>query len=547
MLTSSTIQRSLSGVSDATPQEILQLQRAIGNRAVASLLDSARPSRAEVVQRTPEPAGERPAALQNGKNKGDFSTKDSSLGKGQSAMSEASDVHIQTNPENLADRQQSVDEVDNPRISHSVGESGVIQRAIAIGTQHLPRTLDNAKLAQHFNPAQIQEILKLHAERDKIYLFHDDAHFISYFTTNGGFPPLVQNVSQTDLQHGHQMANAWRFGTLYQPSSHQVPPHAPGVHNIPEKELPPSGPGHMWARTTEGLNPQYTMWSHQFQPPTNPTEFHTFGNPNNPSIWSSQANFNMGGRVQPAAPQFLADVPRSQTTYGGLQSETDFVRGHPMSLAQQQRSTDPNSNATFDDTWEVYTRESDGTKGGFSTFRYNAIENPAQKNMLPFNQVNISSNPNGVTQMGIPPVDRIMISAMQQDGTYQQMDFDNTYNYRPDYDASGSTDRFHTWLKNHVTSNNFPYEQVFQQDKDYLDPNRHNYPGYMSPPPTPFLAPELRDTDNNVVLNGHHYQGEIILHNGDPWQIKSADYDANQDKTTCELEKAFTKPLNLFS
>lgn len=420
--------------------------------------------------------------------------------------------------------------------------NGTIQRAIAIGAHHLPRTLDQVQLQKHFSPQQIQQILSLHAERDKIYIFENEAHFINYFTTSGGFPPLVQNVAQSDLESGHTMANMLRFGTINKPATNQFPTHAPGAHAIPPQQLPPSGPGHQWATTTEGANQQYTLWSNKLQPPTHATAFHTFGDPNNPSIWTSQGQFNMGGRVMPAPAQYLVDVPRSQTTYGYLNTETGYVRGHPMSLAQQQISTDPTSNRSFDNTTIVYTRESDGTKGGFSTFRYNAVENPATQTNLPFNQVNVSSNPQGNTQMGIPPVDTIHISALRPGGNYEQMTFDNTVDYRTQI---GSGNKFHARLQQHVQSNNFPYEPVYQSDQDYEDPDRHTYPGYMSPPPTPFLTPQLREEENNVALTGRHLQNEIIIHNNDAWLIVEASYNTNTDRTTCKLQKAFTKQWTL--
>src|SRR5262249_14609154 len=148
-----------------------------------------------------------------------------------------------------------------------------------------------------------------------------------------------------------------------------------------------------------------------------------------PSMWTSQGVFNMGGRVMPTQTNVL-HLPRSSASYGGLKTETNQVRGHPFALAQTQKSTDPKSKDTFDNVKLLETRETDGTKGGFSTFRYSQVENPSIKSMQPFNQVNVSSAPQTTTSMGIPATDTIHLSLQQAPGKYDELKFDNTVDYR---------------------------------------------------------------------------------------------------------------------
>lgn len=437
-----------------------------------------------------------------------------------------------------AQRRPAATAAANRKSADRKGNSGkgVVQRAIAIGTEHFPRDLSAIGLENVFSTDEIATIQQMNTERDKIYIFQSNEHFKTYIKS-GGMPPLVQQWTAPELQQGHKNANMERFSNLYQPATHQIPDHAPGAHNIPEQQLPPAGPGHLWAQTQSGADREYTLWQHQHQPPPHPTEFNTFGNPDNPSIFTSQGNHNMGGRVQPAPSKYLVSVPRSRTTYGHLDSETGFVRGHPMSLNQQQRSTEPGSKSTFDNTWKVYTRESDGTKGGLSTYRYNQLERPAEKSGRPFNQVNASPDPQGITGMGIAPVSTVHFSIHQGGNNYVQQEFDNTVDYRTQI---GRGNKFHTRLAAHVQTPSYPYESVHRPGALTTDPQASTYSNFLDAPPTPFMTEDMLDRTPQVHLRGRILQGQKVRYNGDQWVVEEAEYNETADTTACTLTKPFT-------
>ncbi|HEV2862521.1 MAG TPA: hypothetical protein VGX48_16020 [Pyrinomonadaceae bacterium] len=433
-----------------------------------------------------------------------------------------------------------------------------IQRAIVIGSHHLPRKLDEKRLAKDFSGYQIKDIVRANAKRDRIYFFDDKQHFVDYFKT--GHPkPFIEKVSDEDLERGHKTASLMRFGTIYEPSPNQIPGHAPGGHNIPEKQLPPSGFGHHWAQTRSGKKDEFTLWQNKFEQPDLSTEIHTFGNPNDPTMLTSYGEYNMGGRVNPT-PQskYLDPLKRSETTYGGLDTETLRVRGHMFALRQNQKSTDPKSDETLDNCTLSYTNESDGTKGGFSTFRYNQIENPAIKNKLPFNQVNENKHMKyrdkgkskakdrkklqKATGMGIPMTHTIYISQQQPGGKCDELKFDNEKDYRTEVNrGKGYSKRLHT----HVTKkNSFPYEPVHKKTRTFEPEEREHYKGYQSPPPTPLLTRDYLDVDDTVILKGRRHVNEAEFYNGDLWFISKATYDPVKDETTCKLIKPSSDTFN---
>jgi hypothetical protein len=418
--------------------------------------------------------------------------------------------------------------------------TGPVQRAVQVGGAHLPRVPDQAALAAlGLDPTQIAQLMNMHAVRDRIYVFTDTAHMVAFLQGQPVPPPTERQVAPGDLDVGHKNANLMRFGQLYQPAPAQIPGHAPGGHGIPDQELPPAGPSHMWANTTDGAQPQHTLWNDRHTAPPLPTQIHTFGNPNDPSISTSQGIFNMGMRINPTTVN-NTHLARNQATYAGLPTETGQVRGHPFALAQTQRSTDPTSAETFDTARLLETRESDGTAGGYSTFRYNRVENPAMRTMQPFNQVNVSSAPQVPTPMGIPATDIIHNSRRLPGGGYHQTAFDNQVDYRTQI---GPSNQFHTRLDAHVTGNAFPYETVHRPDTDLNAPHRHSVPGYASPPPTPFISPGGHDAlaeVNGVILAGRRMQNEPEMFHGDLYFIQEAAYDATTNQTTCKLIKAKT-------
>lgn len=429
---------------------------------------------------------------------------------------------------------------------------GAIQRAIAIGSHHLPRRLNEQRLAKDFDRWEIQDIVSANAERHRIYHFDDKKHFVDYFK-KGSPKPRVESISDKDLERGHETASLIRYGTIYKPSPNQIPRHAPGGHNIPEKQLPPSGFGHHWAQTRSGKKDEYTLWENKYVKPDFNTRIHTFGKPKDPTMFTSYGKYNMGGRIKPAPKEYREPLKRSETTYGNLDTETGRVRGHLFALRENQKSTNPKSNLTLDTFKLSYTNESDGTKGGFSTFRYNQIENPSIKNDLPFNQVNENKymkysskvkskdwkNSQKPTGMGIPMTHTIYISQQQPGGTYDELKFNNTKDYRTEVTkGKGYSKR----LRDHVTEkNSFPYERVHKRTKTFEPPERKDYKGYESPPPTPFLTRSYVDVDDTVKLKGRRFVNESELYNGDLWFISEASYDDKKDVTTCKLVKSSTK------
>ena len=424
-----------------------------------------------------------------------------------------------------------------------------IQRAVTVGDEHFPRKIDETWLQTNFNKTQAAEVENANKARDKIYKFTDEQHLIDYYKGKKVAAPTIEKVKDSALEEGHETASMIRFGTIYEPSSVQIPKHAPGAHSIAAKELPPSGPGHHWVKTRVATDRRNVMWKNRLKKPKHRTQFHPYGDPKNPSLFTSQGKFNMGGRVMPTSKTSrYSKLPRSKTSYARLKAETGKVRGHPFALEQTQYSTDPKSSKTFDNDPMVYTRESDGTKGGFSTFRYNQIERPAIKNMLPFNQVNVSSDRSTTTSMGIPETDTIFVSMKQPDASYRQLEFDNDKDYNKDgYKTKKRYSKIkgsHAKLAKHVETDDFPYEKPYRHGDEFEDPDRHSYPGYMSPPPTPFLTSHYMEEDDTVTLPGLRHQNEMVEHAKDFWFIQEADYDKTEDETTCKLVKVSSKPFS---
>src|SRR5262245_27897991 len=227
----------------------------------------------------------------------------------------------------------------------------VVQRAITVGTQPLPRSSAiTAEVRTYLQKEGIEAaFLQLNDDRYHIYIFTSDQHLVTYLKELAGqlpsgsaSKPFVHTLSQTLVQQGHELAQDVRFTNIYEPSPNQFPENAPGVHNISPPMLPPPRIVHHymhWPSTQSG-GQQYFLFLNQFtgQAPTLPI---TYGDPNSPSLVMNQGGLNLGMHFNPTFyTNYYEKTARSKTTYGGISSETDRVRGHPFALEQTQYSTD---------------------------------------------------------------------------------------------------------------------------------------------------------------------------------------------------------------
>ncbi|MCC2546727.1 DUF4157 domain-containing protein [Hymenobacter sp. BT175] len=426
---------------------------------------------------------------------------------------------------------------------------GVVQRAVRVGTLIMPRAFPTDKINKlGLSQQEIDSLKQMHGQRDATYTFTDEAHLVDFLKGKSGVAaPHKETHTDTQLESGHESAEAIRHSMLFEPAPSQFGDHAPGAHSVPDGQLPPSGPSHTWAKTQNGNTQETTLWQTKHNPPTLPTQISTYGNPNNPSIFTSQGIFNMGMRVQPTTTNSDKNSRSSgfKSTLAGLQTETGRVRGHPLAVEQTQHATDPNDNSTFDDNPMLYTNESDGTKdSGFSTFRYSQIEKPAITSMTPFNQVNISSAPQVATPMGIPMTDEIRLLT-RNTGTEEAFVFNNQSASGYGQVTNGKK-RKHTVLRNHVKQpvNSFPSERPVKRMKKSPDPTnpsesqfeqRRTVAGWESPPPSPFLGSQPAIT---VKIPGRKLQNEAVVHQGNFYYVDTVDYDGSTDESTCTLKQS---------
>lgn len=435
-----------------------------------------------------------------------------------------------------------------PNHTGSDSSKAIVQRAVKVGSRHMGRTFPEETLKKlGLNPTQLFALEKMHAERDKIYSFTDEQHMVNFLQGKAGVAAPVQaSVSPGELEIGHEAAEAIRHSKLYKPATSQFGDHAPGAHQVPDKQLPPSGPSHVWAKTGNGNKAETTLWESQFAPPAFSTVIRTFGDTDNPSIFTSQGKYNMGMRVQPAKTNFKKYSRSSgfTSTLAHLKSEKGRVRGHPLAVEQTQYSTDPADKSNFDDNPMLYTNESDGTiDSGFSTFRYSQIEKPAINKMAPFNQVNISSSPQTNTSMGIPMTDEIRL-VTRHTGTDQELVFDNAS--ASGYGAITATKKKkHTVLLDHVRQPlpSYPFEKIVKRIKTSSDPlkpsqsqfeERLTVAGWESPPPSPMLAYEPTTT---AVLPGRKHQNEEVTYQGGSYYVDEVSYDSTKNESSCGLKK----------
>lgn len=425
----------------------------------------------------------------------------------------------------------------------------VIQRAITVGTDPLPRTVDMPSNFKKFliTNGLYEKFLSLNDARDVVYMFEDDQHLIKYLKmlAKQGVsvnPPLIHKVTQDQLAQGHAFAQDIRFTQIYQPSSTQISTNAPGAHKIPSSMLPPAGTGQYWAQMPGlgGSGQEFVIFSHQFQPPATATVPLTFGNPNAPSLVMNQGGVNLGMHIQPTTPPFLTPVKREKTSYAGIPSESGRVRGHAYMLEQNQTSTD-NPNMSFDNDRRTYTSESDATKphGGISTWRFNQIE----RAKIPFTQVNVDPTKG---KMSISQPDEMYFRRMNPDGTFEDMLMDNTgtVEYRDTKAARpkrvGQQQYQSTMGRNAAGVHPYKEPPVHHLGQDFIDPNAHSYPGYMSPPPTPFLSEKtLADITETMILKGFPHVGSSVnMPDGSTGIVTEViDRDMIREKSRCKVKK----------
>ena len=392
----------------------------------------------------------------------------------------------------------------------------VIQRAITIGMNPIPRTVHTPPNIVTYLQQQglHDEFVKLNDERETIYIFNNDQHLVDYLKMQTGQiasgstqAPLRQKVNADQLKQGHEFASNVRFSTLYQPGSSQISDNAPGAHNIPNQMMPPPGQHHQWGQMPypSASGQEYILYQHQFQASANTVPL-TFGNPNAPSMVMNQGGLNLGMHIQPTHDAtYLHQITRQETNYAGLPSVSDRVRGHPFELKQNQVSTD-NASMNFDKDNRTYTDESDSTKtnGGISSWRYNEIEKVATANGQPFTQVN--NNP-VMSSMGIARPDTIDFRVQQPSGAYKDLHMDNTAttDYRGTDAVRGSMGKqaYQTEMGRQQALL-FPYQapSIRKPDEDFTEASRHSYPGYMSPPPSPFLSDDTLGTSPEPMILG---------------------------------------------
>ncbi|HSF52293.1 MAG TPA: hypothetical protein VLA71_00995 [Algoriphagus sp.] len=456
--------------------------------------------------------------------------------------------HMGGQSEGVMVKSQGLNEASHP--GKNSGE--VVQRAITVGMNTVPRTVDlnDTMKNQLISEGLFDEFARLNDERGKIYIFQNDQHLIAFLkqqtgkSTDMGVPhPLIHQVDDKQLDEGHKRAQDLRFHSIYQPSPQQISQNASGSHQIAPHMMPPSGQGHHWGQMPiPGSNQEYVLYQNQLQPPPNPTQPLTFGNPLAPSLVMNQGGNTLGMHIQPTSSPFISPITRDQSTYGGIPSETGRVRGHPFALEQNQISTDDPSK-TFDNDPRTYTSESDSTKtnGGISSWRYNEVEKKSFQNGTSFTQVNNNSVIGG---MGIGQPSSMHYRMESSSGGYTDLHMDNsgTVDYRGTNGVRPKgmgKQAYQTEMgKASALSNPYPQVPIHQPGQDFLDPDRHSYPGYMSPPPTPFLSFETLAEPEVIEIYpiAVHVGSRVTLSDGREGQVTEIlDRDLIRQKARCKV------------
>lgn len=446
--------------------------------------------------------------------------------------------------------------------SREYGGKTVIQRAITIGTQPVPRTvnLDRDTQQQLTTEGLFGEFQRLNDEREKIYIFGSADELIGYLRHLKGVKgyeqaaaPLVHSVTPEQLEEGHERAQDIRFNSIYQPSTQQISGNAPGTHQIAPQMMPPSGQGHHWGQMPiPGSGQEYVLYQNRLQPPSQTSMPLTFGNPLAPSLVMNQGGMTQGMHIQPTTSSYIDPITRSQSTYGGISSESGRVRGHPFALEQNQISTDHPSQ-TFDNDPRTYTSESDSTKsnGGTSSWRYNQIEKPSFQSGTPFTQVNNDSVMGG---MGIGEPSSMHYRMPSSSGGYTDLHMDNsgTVDYRgtDSVRPKGMGKQTYQTEMGKQSALGTPYVEtpIHRPGEDFTDPSRHSYPGYMSPPPSPFLSygTLMEAEEIEIYPIAVHVGSRVTLSDGREGQVTEIlDRDLVRGKARCKvmpLQKDFWNP-----
>ena len=397
-----------------------------------------------------------------------------------------------------------------------------------------------------------KEFSELNDDRKFIYIFYSNNHLITYLKETVGLlkpgttsKPITHEISQTQLDKSHKLVQDVRFTNIYEPSPNQFPDKVKGVHNIPEEMLPPPGTHHHYMKSSNTFSKskeEYSLFLNKFTNPT-PTLPLTYGDPNKkPSLVMNQGGLNLGMYISPTDDDdYYEAIKRSKTTYGGLKSVSDRVRGHPLALAQNQYSTDGKTD--FDKDRRTYTDESDSTKktGGVSTWRYNQIERVALKNKEPFLQVNMNPKKGS---MGIVKPDEIFFRRRDSKSKsgYDDILIDNTgktdYRNPTDLPKNKRKQEHQSDMgRKRARKNSYKPPTVHKPGQDFDDPNKSSYPGYMSPPPTPFFSEDFGEPFR-ITLKGRKRHKDRVLLKTDGRKCIVEDvikYDSKSNSTTCML------------
>jgi hypothetical protein len=397
----------------------------------------------------------------------------------------------------------------------------VVQRVVSIGTQVLPPSDQlPAEYQQYLEKNRLVERFKqLNDERERVYIFYSQQHLDAYLNklADPKLPPvdkpLVSTLPPEQLEQAHRYRQDLRFARIMAPSPNQIPQHGHGAHAIPMPMLPPPGTGQQWGTFTLASDKQrLSMFANQYEPPPAYTDLLTFGDPSTPSLVTNQSDLTLGMYVQPlpANSPYNNPIKRADTTYASIPPSAPGegrVRGHPDSLSQNQRSTDP-TGLEMDRERRAYTDESDSTRtanqgppmGGVSSWREKEIERPAEANLQPFTQINV--DPVGGS-LGIANPELLYFRRPSGQG-YDDIRIDNRHrkNYKKMWENAG--ERKGTAMRQYayqtvlgrVDARNdpFPEMSVRRRGKDFDDPRRSTYPGYQSPPRSPYVALSGEDT-----------------------------------------------------
>lgn len=436
--------------------------------------------------------------------------------------------------------------------NNTVSTIPVVQRAIKVGDENLPRTTGLKVEAVNFLTTNniYARFQQLNDDRDNIYHFTDDNHLINYLKKTSGqtvtgtvADPAITEIDADDLQQGHQAVQNIRFSEIYQPNTYQVPKEATGVHSIERGLMPHPGVDQYWQQSKMATEDEYVMFHNQFS--TQPqSSVRTFGNPEDPSMTVNQGKKLVSLSIMPADDEFLEPVTRSTTTYGGIDlgpSGTGRVRGHADRLEQNQMSTTPGMKSMDEDPLS-YTDESNstvGVNGGVSTFRSNKIEKESINRDERFTQYNNNPDLGG---MGISRPDYIYFRRKGTTGGYDDIRIDNTgtTDYRTRSDTSVAQQEHQLAMgRQEAVANPYPDIPVYEPGEDFDDPQKGTYSGYETPPPTPFLSYghdeyEPFDTD----IKGRVYVNQQVMYGGEKHIVTEVErYSKSTDKTSCTIRK----------